>query len=258
MEQIYEYCIARIIEKQAIDFYKNFPMRDISASLTKDFCRMEHFRRKDNFEDFCLALYQQIECICNRLCDEPKLNDIAERMWQCPAYVKWGKNSTPSIDKRSDNSDYTVAALVFGKAKDKATNKEDRSKKKLQEQTAIYKMRAIVYFIGYGACMRSADYDIFKNHTAALSDIYQCRNLNHRGGKTEKWQEDTLNRILPSKSVYFLKFLGTLTQFVEETTTGMRKLDDIHRYALSLIPKMAIPEQPGQERTAADTGTKSK
>src|SRR5574344_1405404 len=63
--QIYEYCIADIIQKQAADFYQNFPMKDITDLLIQDYERMEFFRRKDAFLDFSLALYQQIENIVN-------------------------------------------------------------------------------------------------------------------------------------------------------------------------------------------------
>ena len=63
LNQIYEYCIEKIIRKQAEDFYKDFPITAIVSTLIDDYVRMESFRRKDSFGDFCLALYQQIECV---------------------------------------------------------------------------------------------------------------------------------------------------------------------------------------------------
>ena len=63
LNQIYEYCIEKIIQNQAEEFYKDFPIPTLIPTLVKDYVRMESFRRKDSFGDFCLALYQQIECV---------------------------------------------------------------------------------------------------------------------------------------------------------------------------------------------------
>ena len=51
------------------------------------------------------------------------------------------------------------------------------------------------------------------------NDIYQARNLNHRGGFLYQKQIDTLNRIDNSKHKYYFKFLGyleTLTTKINE------------------------------------------
>lgn len=89
--QIYEYCIEKVIRSQAIDFYKDFPLKSIIPTIVEDFVRMETFRRKDNFGDFCLSLYQQIECITNKLCTNPSLSAVVEKMMGHSPYVKSGK-----------------------------------------------------------------------------------------------------------------------------------------------------------------------
>ena len=43
INHIYEYCIERIIEKQACEFYADFPLKEIVSSLRNDFVRMEKF-----------------------------------------------------------------------------------------------------------------------------------------------------------------------------------------------------------------------
>ena len=88
LNQIYEYCIEEIIRKQAEDFYKEFPVTSIVSTLIDDYVRMESFRRKDNFGDFCLALYQQIENITNKICESSVLAEITDKMWGHLAYVK--------------------------------------------------------------------------------------------------------------------------------------------------------------------------
>ena len=189
---------------------------------------MEFFRRKDAFGDFCLALYQQIECISNKICSIPDLNIIAEHFWGYPAYVKSGKDIKISINNRKDDSEYSIASLVF------MSKAVEKSKIALHAQYAIDKIRAVVYFLGYKATMKSSDYDGFKEITSLLSGIYQCRNMNHRGSVQTEWEKNTLDRILPRMAVYYLKFLGALTLFVEQIKEGWAHIDEMKRYAQTL------------------------
>lgn len=228
INQIYEYCMEKVVRKQAEDFYSDFPIPSIINNLVDDYCRMEFFRRKDAFGDFCLALYQQIECISNKICSIPDINIIAEHLWGYPAYVKSGENIKISISNRKDGSDYSIASLVF------MSKAVEKSKSALHAQYAIDKIRAIVYFLGYKATMKSSDYDGFIEITSLLSDIYQCRNMNHRGNVQTEWEKKTLDRILPRKAVYYLKFLGALTLFVEQIKEGWAHLDEMKRYAQTL------------------------
>ena len=87
LDEIYEYCISKILKEQASDFYKNLPsiFVDRKQVLMEDYFRMEQFHRQNNFGDFCLALYQQIECITNVLCESKDLNEICEKFWGYPA-----------------------------------------------------------------------------------------------------------------------------------------------------------------------------
>lgn len=228
INQIYEYCMEKVVRKQAEDFYSDFPIPSIINNLVDDYCRMEFFRRKDAFGDFCLALYQQIECISNKICSIPDLNIIAEHFWGYPAYVKSGKDIKISINNRKDDSEYSIASLVF------MSKAVEKSKIALHAQYAIDKIRAVVYFLGYKATMKSSDYDGFKEITSLLSGIYQCRNMNHRGSVQTEWEKKTLDRILSRKAVYYLKFLGALTLFVEQIKEGWAHLDEMKRYAQTL------------------------
>lgn len=228
INQIYEYCIEEIIRKQANEFYKDFPLQSIKDTLIGDFVRMESFRRKDNFGDFCLALYQQIECMTNRLCEKKELSDITEKMWGYPAYLKVEKGKELSIYNRS--GDYTIASLLF---RDK-TNAFEKSKKSLQTQYAIDKIRIIVYFLGYKAMMKGSDYDSFIEITSLLNDIYQCRNMNHRGNSQNQWEKETFARIIPLKSLYYFKFLGVLAQYVEYIKEGWGYIPELKKYSDSI------------------------
>lgn len=228
---IYEYCIEKVARKQGEEFYSSFPIPSITSMLIDDYVRMEYFKRKDNFQDFCLALYQQIECITNKMCESPILHDIVTKMWGYPAYIKLEKGKELSISDRLDG-DFSIGKLVFV-----GDNKIEKSKMALQNLYAIDKIRTIVYFLGYKAMMKSSDYDSFKEITSLLNDIYQCRNLNHRGNTTNQWEQEIQDRVLPLKSFYYFKFLGVLAQYVSFIKNGIDFLPSLKTYASSLEKK---------------------
>ena len=244
INDIYEYCIEDIIKKQATEFYADFPLQTIKDRLIGDYIRMESFRRKDNFEDFCLSLYQQIECMTNKLCENKDLSDITEIMWGHPAYLKIEKGKDTSIYNRGD--DYTIASLLFpGNNKQSGnTNAFVKSRISLQTQYAMDKIRTIVYFLGYKAMMKSGDYDSFVEITSLLNDIYQCRNMNHRGNSQNQWEKETFDRIFPLKSLYYFKFLGVLAQYVEYIKEGWGYIPELKKYSESIEKQNISAPQP--------------
>ena len=240
INQIYEYCIEQIIRRQASEFYASFPIKSIKPQLIADFVNMEFFRRKDDFGNFCIALYQQIENITNKLCEDSKLSNIVDKMWAYPAYVKEG------IISNRPESDYCIAKLIFP-GENKKTGQPyyfEKSKSALQTQYANDKMRIIIYFIGYQAAMKNSDYESFIEITSLLNDIYQCRNMNHRGNTLTEWEEKTLKRILPMKSFCYFLYLGALAHYIQLIKVGLSKLDQIHEYAKSLEDKKIQMEGP--------------
>ena len=139
IDDIYELCIEKILRKQAEEFYKDFPIKSIIPTLVEDFVRMEHFRRKDMFEDFCLAMFQQIECICNKACSVTPINEIAERMMGYSPYV----NNDDFKQRQESESNYSIAKLIF------ILDHIEKSKSYISDLYAIDKIRAVVYFICY-------------------------------------------------------------------------------------------------------------
>lgn len=229
--QIYEYCVEKIIRKQAEDFYADFPIKSIVPILIEDFIRMEFFRRKDNFGDFCLSLYQQIECMTNKLCEDSKLSEITSKMWGCHAYVMENKNVPINLSNRIQG-DFTIANLIFP-GQNKRTgnlNSIEKSQSTLQTQYASDKMRILVYFLGYKAMMKSGEYDSYVEFTSLLSDIYQCRNMNHRGNTQNEWELAVLNRIYPLKSFYYFKFMGGLAQYVDYIKKGLQFIPELKKF----------------------------
>ena len=59
--------------------------------------------------------------------------------------------------------------------------------------------------------------------------------MNNRGTTAQtEWEKETIDRIYARKAVYYLKFLGALTLFVEQVKDGWEHIDEIKRYAESL------------------------
>ena len=243
LNQIYEYCIEKIIQNQAEEFYKDFPIPTLIPTLVKDYVRMESFRRKDSFGDFCLSLYQQIECVTNKICESATLSEITDKMWAYEAYIKSTDGKDPDIKERTGT--YRIADLIFPfNNKNGVSNAVEKSLKTLQNQYAIDKIRIIVYYFGYGAKMKSSDFDSYKEITGLLNDIYQCRNTNHRGNTLTEYETETLNRILPMKSFYYFKFLGALAQYIDFIKTGSLTITDIAAYAKTLPSKKVETKGP--------------
>lgn len=235
-DEVYEYCIEKIMRRQAEDFYMDFPLRSIVPVLVSDYVRMESFRRKDAFCDFCLALYQQIECITNRICESKVMDKIVSKMWAYPAFVTEAGIISSRAYKDNKSAEYLIAHMVFSKEK-----AAEKSKIALQSLYAMDKIRTVVYFIGYLAMPTSNDFNSYVEITTLLNDIYQCRNTNHRGNTLNPWEEKVLNRILPLQSLYYFKFLGALAQFVEFVRNGVPKLTEIGVFANSL-PSKTVPQ----------------
>lgn len=249
LNQIYEYCIEKIIQKQAEEFYKDFPIPTICEKLIYDFTRMELFRRKNNFDDFCLSVYQQIENITNYICEDREFNEVAQKIWAYPAYLKQGEGIIPKLEERLHSTDpnkpdFVVAHLVFpGKDEQGHPYSLIKTGKPLREQYAIDKIKNVVYFIGYKAEMLNWMYRGFNDICDLLYELYQCRNLNHRGGGQTEKAESVINKIKPLKSLYYFKFYGLLTQYVEFVKDGFPLSTKIVQYAGSLNNKdIPIPK----------------
>ena len=250
IDTIYEYCIEEVLKSQAEDFYKDFPeeLQPIVNQLTADYIRMESFRHRDNFGDFCLALFQQIEGITNKLCETRVLNYIAEKMCGYPPFVMMENNAGKwytDIRKRDDDKETpnnTIARFLFNSIDEDRANKaiDNATNGNLQSLAAMEKVRVVIYFVGYQTKMKKSDRKNYFEITKLLSNIYICRNTNHRGSVQSSYNEETITRIMSMRSFYYFKFMGVLAQFIDYVRNGMSGLSDVIAYARTL-EKKAIP-----------------
>lgn len=88
IDEIYEYCLRKIMYEHAEKFYMDFKLENIKLKLVEDFVRMEKFRRENNFEDFCLAAYQQLESIVSELTTNPNFLIYFQENYKLPGFIK--------------------------------------------------------------------------------------------------------------------------------------------------------------------------
>ena len=184
LEHIYEYCIEQILEHQSKSFYKHFTNCPFYSQLVYDYKRMERFARRNEFGDYSLALFQQIECLLNVIFASNDFVDAINKMWDYVVYFN-----------KKKNSNVTIANVIFG-YDDYLDKGLERAEKK--NFTVRDKLRIVIFF--------------FKHFEDILNDIYLCRNTNHRGND---YSEDKYEDYLSKSSYTYFLFGWSLTQFME-------------------------------------------
>lgn len=202
INKIYEYCIKEIIVKQANKFYEDFKIENIKPKLIEDFIRMEHFRRDDNFEDFCLAMFQQLEGTINSLVSDEMQNYIIENK-ELQTHKVREKNSRNYVPN-------TLWQLIFFPG---LTNLD--LEKKITKPISLWdfseRFKAVLFY--YYFKKKIYNYQDFQSIFFLGNELYQSRNLNHRGGKTTESQQKIINKVTSDSHKYYFKFLG----FLEDT-----------------------------------------
>jgi hypothetical protein len=203
INKIYEYCIKEIVEKQANKFYEDFKLVEIKSKLIEDFIRMEHFRRDDNFEDFCLAMFQQLEGTINFLVK-----------FEVQNYLIQNKNLQTHKVRDKKTGDYVqnlLWQLVFFPELTEI-DLEKKINKPIFEWDFSERFKAVLFY--YYFKKRIYNYQDFQSIFFLGNELYQSRNLNHRGGKTTESQQRIINKVISDSHKYYFKFLGFLEDFL--------------------------------------------
>ena len=198
IQNIHEYCVEQKIHKQATDFYASFPITEIKDQLMQDYQKMEHERRRDDFECFCLSMYQQIENISNFL-----FGNFIERIWESEKTkiaVKSVFDRTQRKYVLPNSGGISLEQLVF-----EGNNRSN--------WYANRKFRAVLYYFYFNEDV-TRDYFDFNSVYFIHEEIYQIRNQNHRGGTPNSYQQKTLDKIKGNEARYYFKFYGFLQDFV--------------------------------------------
>ncbi|OYU56716.1 MAG: hypothetical protein CFE25_05680 [Chitinophagaceae bacterium BSSC1] len=207
INDIYEYCIKKIIKEHAEKFYSDFKIASIKQKLISDFVRMEQYRREDNFEDFCLAAFQQLESIVNYLIDKPNILNLIRDTKSTPAIHKFNFETKKYERKGSQ----TVGGLIFQTSDSNMIN--SNLEKPINEWAFNRKFRSCLYLFYFNTEIKTNTDKFDELYLIGLT-LYQGRNLNHRGSTPTQRQKDIIDKLLPNQYKYYFKFLGFLEEFI--------------------------------------------
>jgi hypothetical protein len=207
LDEIYEHCVYKIINEHAQRFYSDFKLFTIKEKLIQDFIRMERFRRDDNFEDFCLAAYQQIELIISTLIISTEFSNYFRENKDLPAVLKYD-NATREFIRRGNQ---TIGKLLFQTSDQAKINIKITAP--LQVWFFNHKYRAVLYYYYFNMELRTNS-DLFDRVYEIGNFLYQGRNLNHRGAAQTPYQQNIIDDLIPNQHKYYFKFLGFLEDFI--------------------------------------------
>ena len=213
IDRIYEYCIEDIIKKQAEEFYEDFVLTDLKDVLVHDFIKMEHWRRRNNLDEFGLAVFQQIECIINKLGNDTTISNVYSATKNALCYVDY---SDPKVSNRYAKSKYSIGQFIFFDPKKYA----DLIHKTLPVLPVYYKFKVIDYYICHKASLQMSEYNQFSDEMSIFSEIYALRNKNHRGNNSTQEEKDKLKNFEDNPSRAFLTITAFLSWFIESVNKG--------------------------------------
>jgi hypothetical protein len=213
-DEIYEYCLKKIIKEHAKQFYNDFKLLDIKPRLVDDFVRMETFRRDDNFEDFCLAAYQQLEVIISELIISTDFSNYIRENKDLPSLLKYDV-ATGNFIRRGNQ---TIGKLIFLTSDQVKINTLINAP--IQSWFFNHKYRAVLYYFYFNKEVKTNS-DLFDRIYEIGNFLYQGRNLNHRGAVQSQYQQNIIDDLIPNQHKYYFKFLGFLEDFISKVNTNL-------------------------------------
>lgn len=233
ISDIHEQCIESILKEQAAEFYKDFVIEKIRPQLIADFIKMEHWRRRNNIQEFGLAVFQQIECIINHLSHDDTLCEVFRTMMDALCYVD---SFNPIVVNRYEKSSYTIGQLLF------MHDAPTKSKEILPQQWTFDKFKAINYFVCHKACLTNFQFNQFVEENNIFGEIYALRNLNHRGNDPTDKEKERLKKIEENPSRAFLTFISFLSWFIDSVNKGFPLSKELKEYAQTDFSGVKKPE----------------
>lgn len=248
IQNIHEYCVEQKIEKQATEFYNSFPIQEIKDQLIQDYRKMEHERRRDNFEGFCLSMFQQIEAIVNFLFESELIRSNLQIERESSAFLEWNSENrvwtrdsyqrlVPFLLMKVNPEKYKNSPKYNPNSKgpfyemDKKSEDEyfDKDGKPVIDYNPykkswgyVNRFRAVLFYYYFKSELKQIDFDkIFKpGH-----DLYIMRNQNHRESKPTNNQKEIIDTIAGKEGKYFLKFYGFLEEFISHVEQSFLSLN---------------------------------
>ena len=236
---IHELTVEDVIKKQASEFYKYFP-QTIKNELVESFVEMEHQRRRDNFWEFCIQIYKQVECYTNHLFKSETLLLIIINKWQDKTFtntsIKWDTqtNSYSSFEYKYGNVRY-YEFLGYKKTNGSSFKKDDykshfeNTSYSVIEDSKRFsyfqaKFKIVLYILFFD---ENVNEEIFKKNMDLFYEIQQSRNVIHGGkGSAINSSNNITNQDRISQQSYnnryvnYLKYQGFLAEFMQRVSNS--------------------------------------
>lgn len=224
ISDIHEQCIESILQQQATEFYKGFVIDALRPQLISDFVKMEHWRRRDNVQEFCMALYQQIEAITTYLCADENLNLIWRSIRNAGFFTDLKAN-----DIRVRGNGKPIGKSIIYK-EDKYYRNGGKFNPELKEMVAMDKFKAILFMIVYRTNVNWNNKDHFNDDFFTGHSVYLVRNQNHRGNIV-KYSNDKTDLIIENPVHSIFSILGFYARFISGINNNYPISKDIVEFA---------------------------
>lgn len=203
IDEIYELCIGKVVAEQAAAFYKDFPLKDIKDQLIADHARMERYRRENDIENFCLAAYQQMENIVNRLADNTVGNYIRDN-------ADVVTHSTKNLNSNTIEKQKLKGSIFLMKYLSNA-DLQVKFKNGISRWHFAEKLKAVTFYY-----MFSRDLTRYVTFNLLMADgikLANLRNTIHRGTPPSPEQLRIAQEVKADKERYYIRFLTFLNEF---------------------------------------------
>lgn len=215
IREIHEYCIADVLDRQAREMYKGIKWDDLRETLIADFIRMEKFRREDDFDKFCGALFLQVEAMINYVLKlNPNYKKRAELEFEQRAFSTFDKKY--EIWKPMEGN--SVAEYLFGSSSKKGTppsmeKMKERMDLEVGRWEAFQRLKLMVYYHVYKGKMNYAMVD--KDFKVFL----KLKNLrdeeSHRISSTPEYKQESVKESRSDRMKYYIEFMSFLQKMGE-------------------------------------------
>lgn len=235
---LYEFSVEEVLKKQANEFYKNHNVPNkMKQELIESFVEMEHQKRRDNFEGFCVAVFKQIECCVVHFFKNGNLLKHIFKIRKNNTFTSYQHyfDYTQKIVNGKTNKEYKYGYLVENNILSMYNNSTesyyseadydnffknfDYSQIKIDRIDFMIKFRIVLFILIFNE--KIEDFQ-FKEKKEIFESIRQVRNTSHGGGKSSldkseimtNQQEIAINAI-EQKYINYFKFQGFLVEFME-------------------------------------------
>ena len=247
IDEIYELCIHKNLLQQANSVYSSFAMPSIKDKLISRYIKMEKARRENDFDDFGLRVYQQIELIVNTIAEDEEVAYVVEKMLRVPYMTRSDREDDRIASKPDGTESQSIGKFVLINSTNAGKSKSQKMSIPLSEQYATDKVRLIVFFMCFRGMIRTGkinnpdsrrqeyykDYDEWTHYTQICSDLYTVRNRVHSGKEPSEYEESRYEDLSKNPEQTYLSFLSFLFYFIQGVNKGYPIPQDLYDFAVN-------------------------